>query len=210
MISLFIDTSLSDVSIALLKNEKILAQKIEKIPNEHSKYTVSYIDEILKKSKTSPKEVEKIYAINGPGSFTGIRIGLTISKVYAYILNIKVTLISTLKALALSVTLDKEDYILSLIDAKNDNFYVGLYDKSYKEIEKEHFTNIEEVKKIIEKYKNMKIISSSQIKSLKIDEVIETLDIEKIVTYYKDKEAVNAHMVMPSYLKAPGVTIKNV
>ena len=206
MITLFIDTSFSDVSIALLKDNKIINKIVKSIPNEHSKYAITYIDEVLKNSNIKPNEVNNIMVVNGPGSFTGIRIGLTIAKIYAYLLNIEVTLISSLKTLALS---GKSDYILSLIDAKNNNYYLGLYDKNYNEVVEEHFSNIEEVNNILENYQNIKIVSNSKINIENYNEIKE-LDIEKIVKYYQDKEKVNAHKVLPNYLKLPQVLEKNV
>lgn len=206
MITLFIDTSASDVSIVLLKDNKIISKKIKSIPNEHSKYAVSYVDEVLKDANIKPKEVNNIMVVNGPGSFTGIRIGLTIAKVYAYLLNIKVTLVSSLKTLALST---EGDYILSLIDAKNNNYYLGLYDKNYNEICEEHFSNISEINGILEKYKNIKIVTNSNIKLDNYNK-IEELDIEKIILYYQDRNQVNAHQVLPNYLKLPQVLEKNV
>ena len=113
MITLFIDTSAKDVSIALLKDNKIVNKIVKSIPNEHSKYAISYLEEVLKKSNVKPNEVNSIMVTNGPGSFTGIRIGLTIAKIYAYLLNIDVTLVSSLKIIALST---EGEYILSLID----------------------------------------------------------------------------------------------
>ena len=103
MITLFIDTSFADVSIALLKDNKIISKKIRSIPNEHSKYAVSYVDDVLKEAKIEPKEVNNIMVVNGPGSFTGIRIGLTIAKVYAYLLNINVTSIFNKYAYILAI-----------------------------------------------------------------------------------------------------------
>lgn len=206
MLTLFIDTSFSDVSIALLKDNKIISKIIESIPNEHSKYAISYIDKVLKEASINPNEVNNIMVVNGPGSFTGIRIGLTIAKVYAYLLNIEVTLISSLKTLALS---EEGEYILSLIDAKNNNYYLGLYDKEYNEVIKEHFSNIEEVKQLLKDYKNVKVVSNSNIR-LESFTKIEELKIEKIVNYYQDKEKVNAHKVLPNYLKLPQVLEKNV
>ena len=137
MITLFIDTSNQDVSIALLKDGKIINKITKSIPNEHSKYAVSYIDEVLKKSEITPKEVQSIMVVNGPGSFTGVRIGLTIAKVYALLNDIKVTLISSLKCLAIGN--NKNKYILSLINARNDNYYIGFYDNNYNDVINEHY-----------------------------------------------------------------------
>lgn len=206
MITLFIDTSNQDVSIALLKDGKIINKITKSIPNEHSKYAVSYIDEVLKKSEITPKEVQSIMVVNGPGSFTGVRIGLTIAKVYALLNNIKVTLISSLKCLAIGN--NKNKYILSLINARNDNYYIGFYDKNYNDVINEHFGNIEEVNDIINKYDDVLVVSNnSDNDNVK---VINELDIESIYEYYKDKVKVNPHMVLPNYLKLPQVLEKNV
>jgi len=206
MITLFIDTSNSDVSIAILKDGKIISKKIESIPNEHSKYAVSYVDNVLKDANVLARDVNNIMVVNGPGSFTGVRIGLTIAKVYAYLLNIEVTLVSSLKTLALS---SNGEYILSIIDAKNNNCYIGLYDKEYNEVISEHFSNYNEVDDILNKYDNVCVVSNSIIK---LDDYynVEELNIEKIVSYYKDKKRVNAHKVLPNYLKLPQVMEKNV
>lgn len=206
MITLFIDTSNQDVSIALLKDGKVINKITKSIPNEHSKYAVSYIDEVLKKSEITPKEVQSIMVVNGPGSFTGVRIGLTIAKVYALLNNIKVTLISSLKCLAIGN--NKNKYILSLINARNDNYYIGFYDNNYNDVINEHFGNIEEVNDIINKYNDVLVVSNnSDNDNVK---VINELDIESIYNYYKDKVKVNPHMVLPNYLKLPQVLEKNV
>ena len=206
MITLFIDTSNQDVSIALLKDGKIINKITKSIPNEHSKYAVSYIDEVLKKSEITPKEVQSIMVVNGPGSFTGVRIGLTIAKVYALLNDIKVTLISSLKCLAIGNI--KNKYILSLINARNDNYYIGFYDNNYNDVINEHFGNIEEVNDIINKYDDVLVVSNnSDNDNVK---VINELDIESIYDYYKDKVKVNPHMVLPNYLKLPQVLEKNV
>ena len=206
MITLFIDTSNQDVSIALLKDGKIINKITKSIPNEHSKYAVSYIDEVLKKSEITPKEVQSIMVVNGPGSFTGVRIGLTIAKVYALLNDIKVTLISSLKCLAIGN--NKNKYILSLINARNDNYYIGFYDNNYNDVINEHFGNIEEVNDIINKYDDVLVVSNnSDNDNVK---VINELDIESIYNYYKDKDKVNPHMVLPNYLKLPQVLEKNV
>ena len=127
MISLFIDTSASDVSIAILKDDKILSEINKSIPNQHSIYVVPFIDEVLKNASLTPDRIEKIYVVTGPGSFTGVRIGVTIAKTYAYLKKLPITAISSLKMLALS---NPNETVLSLIDAKHNHYYLGLYDKN--------------------------------------------------------------------------------
>lgn len=188
MISLFIDTSFSDVSIALVKGEKILSLIHEDIPNKHSIYVTKYIDDILKDNNLSPEAVDEIIVVNGPGSFTGIRIGVTIAKTYAYLLKKRIVTISSLLARAIG---ERKDYILSLIDAGHSNYYVGLYDKNYNIINEE-FKSSEEVDKLIAKY-SPKVVKSAD----------KEYSIEEIIKYTRDKEGLNPHAVNPIYLKLP-------
>ena len=199
MITLFIDTSSADVSIAVLKSEVILSSVTKNIPNKHSVYTVRFIEECLEQANVTPKDVKRIMVVVGPGSFTGLRIGVTIAKVYSYIEGAQVIPVSSLKMRALSVS---HDYCLSLIDAHHSHYYIGLYDKDNHEVVKEHFSCKEEVLKLIDKYHPF-IVSDC---SGNIDDISyskQELDIGKIVEYYQDMESVNPHLVNPNYLKLP-------
>lgn len=187
MISLFIDTSLSDVSIAILKDNKILSQIHNNIPGEHSIYVTKYIEDILKENNLSPKAVDEIIVVNGPGSFTGIRIGVTIAKIFAYINKIRIVSISSLLARAIG---NKDKYILSKIDAKHNNYYIGLYDTDYNKITEE-FANETKIEDIINKYN-----------PLVIDEK-DNYSLEEIIKYTKKLPSQNPHAVNPEYLKLP-------
>ena len=187
MISLFIDTSLEDVSIALVKDDKELSLIHENIPGKHSIYVTKYIDNILKENNLSPESVDEIIVVNGPGSFTGIRIGVTIAKMFAYLENIRIVTITSLKARVIG---EKSNYLLTTIDAKHGNYYVGLYDENYNTIE-EKFSNEEEVEKLINKF------------SPKIVDREKPYNVEEIVKYSKKLESENPHSVNPIYLKLP-------
>ena len=193
MISMFIDTSLSDVSIALLKNGKLLSLIHDNIPGEHSIYVSKYIEDILKENNILPKDVNEIIVLNGPGSFTGIRIGVTIAKIFAYLLNIRIVTITSLKARVIGV---KGDYLLSIIDAKHNNYYVGLYDKDYNML-KEQFMTKEQKDSLIEMYNPIVITEK------------EDFDIEEIIKYSNQLESENPHGVNPTYLKLPEAMEKN-
>ena len=84
MISLFLDTSSKKLVVYLVRDKDILYFKELETTNDHSKYLVPFIDEALKQNNLSPKDINKIYVVNGPGSFTGTRIGVTVGKVFAY------------------------------------------------------------------------------------------------------------------------------
>jgi len=187
MISLFIDTSLSDVSIALLKDGKLLSCIHNNIPGEHSVYVSKYIEDILENNNKSSDDVNEIIVVNGPGSFTGIRIGVTIAKIFAYLKKIRIVTITSLQARAIG---NNNNYILSLIDAKHDNYYVGLYDSKYNKITEE-FASIDKVEELKEKYNPLVVTPDNN------------YNIEEIVEYTKSFEGQNPHTVDPIYLKLP-------
>jgi tRNA threonylcarbamoyladenosine biosynthesis protein TsaB len=199
MITLYIDTSDKDVSIAIIKDNQQLANITKTIPNEHSVYAVPFIKEALDTCKLEPNHIDNIMVVNGPGSFTGIRIGITIAKVYAYLLKKEIRTISSLKALALST---EGNYILSLIDAKHNNYYLGLYDTNYNEVIKEQFASQDTLIELINKY-NPKLVSNDNLIIDNISIPKQNINIPKVVSYYLTKETENPHLVVPNYLKLP-------
>lgn len=200
MISLFIDTSNSDVSIAVCKDDEILASICDSIPNMHSVYVVPYLEKIVNEAGVDFSDIDKIMVVNGPGSFTGIRIGLTVAKILGYCLNKCIIPVSSLKALALS---SSGDYIMSIIDARNDNYYIGFYDRYYNEIIPEHFANIEEINDLLLKYDDVCLVSNSElnINGYIVDKV--SYDVLNIVNYYMGEEEIDAHNLKSNYLKLP-------
>ena len=206
MRTLFIDTSSSDVSIAIVENEKIISKIIKNIPNQHSIYAVKFVNDVLENSQIDAKDIDNIMVVNGPGSFTGIRIGLTIAKIYGYLLKKDIITVSSLRAMALS---SDAKIVIPVIDAHHDNYYYGVYDMFDNIILKDNFNNKEELLKQINKYEDADIVSNEiidngNIKARKID-----YDIVNIVNHYKYELPVNPHLVVPNYLKLPQALEEN-
>lgn len=200
MISLFIDTSTSNVSISIVKDDKILSIISNDIPNEHSKYATHYVKKAIDEAKIDANDVNNILVVNGPGSFTGVRIGVTIAKTYGYLINKEIVPVSSLKSLAISS--NYSGTIMSVINANRNNYYVGIYDSEYKEIINEEFMDANKILELIDKY-NPYIVSNDfyVLGKHKFNKV--NLDVLKIVNYYKDKNTVNYHALVPNYLKLP-------
>lgn len=202
MISLFIDTSLDDVVASLVEDDKILSKKIENTPNMHSVYATSYVKKAIDLANVDANAIDKIMVVNGPGSFTGVRIGVTIAKTYGYLIKKNVTPVSSLKAMALSKNHD--GYIMSLISARRNNYYMGLYDKNNEEVIPEQFTDGNRILELISEYKPILVSNDyNVIGTEKVSKV--ELDILSIVNYYKDRESINYHKLVPNYLKQPQV-----
>ena len=196
MITLFIDTSTTTLTVALIKDNKVLEESTVS-SSEHSKYTMPEIEKLFKNNNIEPKSVNKIMVTNGPGSFTGIRIGVTIAKTYAWACNINIVPISTLKAYALSF--NNYDYYVPMIDARRKCVYAGIYDRDYNEVMNDTYISIDELKEKVKDLNNICFISNDNIKNIDIENV--KLDVQKIYDYYKDSVGVNPHSLMPNYLK---------
>ena len=200
MISLFIDTSMTNVSISIVKDNKIMSIIQEEIPNEHSKYATSYVRKVIDEAGIDANDIDDILVVNGPGSFTGVRIGVTIAKTYGYLINKELIPVSSLKSLAISS--NKDDVVMSVIQANRSNFYVGIYDKEYNNLIDEQFVSGSRLIELVEEY-NPYIVSNDYyvLGKYKFNKV--SLDILRIVDYYKDMDKVNYHAIVPNYLKLP-------
>ena len=197
MISLFLDTSSKKLVVYLVKDKDILYFKELETTNDHSKYLVPFIDEALKQNNLSPKDINKIYVVNGPGSFTGTRIGVTVGKVFAYSIEIKVIPVSSLKQYIFSE--ENKDYYVSIIKDKASRVYYGIYDKDYNDIVIDKYNYMDVFTSDISKLNgNIVFISDDDIDN--IETVKPKLDIIKLLEYYKDKE-IDAHFLKPNYLK---------
>ena len=131
-----------------------------------------------------------------------MRIGVTIAKTYGYLIKKNITPVSSLKAMALSK--EHDGNIMTLISARRNNYYMGLYDKDNKELVEEQFIDGNKILELIDKY-NPEIVSNefSVLGTNKITKV--NLDVLKVVDYYFDKEEINHHKLVPNYLKLPQV-----
>ena len=124
---LYIDTSSSYLNTALVEDNNVLASINEEFGQSLSEVVVPKIVSMFQENNIEPKDIDKIIVVNGPGSFTGIRIGITIAKVYAWSLNIPITTIDSLSAMAISSN-DKKVHI-PMINARRGYVYGAIYDE---------------------------------------------------------------------------------
>lgn len=214
---LSIETSGKICAVALSEDDKLIKEEIIEDENTHSVKLMPLVDKLLNETNTKISEIDLFASDIGPGSFTGIRIGVATIKAFLDVTNKKVVGVSSLEAL--TYNLDTEEIICSLIDAKNENVYYGFFKREegiYREIETFGFDNINN---IIEraKQKNKKIIfignGSIEYKDMiksKIENAEIILDEEKnklnarnlaLIAYYKQNEALETSDFKPLYLR---------
>lgn len=143
---LAIDTSSKICSVSILENETVILEKITDDEKTHSQNLMPLIDELFNETNLTLNNIDLLACCQGPGSFTGIRIGIATVKAFSDAKNIPVAGVSSLEGLAYNIT--KNGLIVSLIDAKNDNVYYSLhsYDGSqYKKIGEYKSANIQNI-----------------------------------------------------------------
>lgn len=209
---LAVDTSSAICSVAILEDDKLIDKNELDDGKTHSENLMPLLDELLKRNSIDVKEIEMIACTVGPGSFTGIRIGVATIKPIAEVLNIKVASVMSLEALARNV--EGKDTIASLIDARNNQVYAGIFDKNYNKKEEYIADDINEVIKVLEKYENITFVGNGAIlhkelltNSLKNVEFVEnnkqTAENVGKIGYkkYLENDLCTADTIMPVYLR---------
>ena len=195
MISLFLNTSIDFLSVAVVKDNVVLDSFYTKLNNDLSKITLSVIDDMLSRLSISKRDIKRIVCVNGPGSFTGLRIGVTIAKVWAYSLNIDIVGVSSLYVLATGV---EDDYIVPIIDARRGYVYAGIYDKNYNVVMEDCYISLEELSNRVSELDSDVIYVSSDGFNGSIEYVP---DIDKVFKYLDMDNVSDSFSFVPNYLK---------
>ena len=124
---LAIDTSNQALGVALLKDNEVVGEFVTNLAKNHSVRLMPAIDYLMKEVNIIPEQLDKIVVAKGPGSYTGVRIGLTTAKTLAWSLNIPIIGVSSLEALAYSAMFSNS-LICPFFDARRGLVYTGLYE----------------------------------------------------------------------------------
>lgn len=134
---LHIETSSFNCSVCLSKGDKILAAKEDFTGFTHAENIAVFTQEVLNLTGIKLADIDAVSVSEGPGSYTGLRIGLSFAKGLCYALNKPLIAISTLQQLAtkaMDSVNDKDGIYLPMIDARRMEVYSAAYDFSMKEI----------------------------------------------------------------------------
>lgn len=197
MISLFIDTSTTTATIALYNDRKQILIIREDNMQDISSHIMPMLDKLFTSANIKINQINKIFVVNGPGSFTGLRIGVTIAKTMAWSLNIPVVPISSLEVLA--TTPFEGDYIIPFIDARRDYVFAGIYDYKLDTAVNDQYIHINTLLSYL--IDNKKYVSVGDKEMKFINQIKQNIDLDRIISKHLNDEGVNPHSLNPNYLK---------
>jgi len=192
----YIDTSSSYLYTGITCDNELLIEKKLCLSHDLSTFTLNEVSKMFNEVGLEHKDIDKIIVVNGPGSFTGIRIGVTLAKIFAWGLNKRITTISSLEAMAKSV--EDERLVVPIINARRGACYASIYDHDKCLLEGEYMT-IEKLKLFLVGLGKEYVFVSNDKFDFHVEEY--NPNILRIVNSFKDREDINPHLVNPSYLK---------
>lgn len=159
---LSIDTSSNLCSVAILEDNQTIEELIIDDNKTHSQNLMPLIQNLFVKSNIGLPSINLIACNKGPGSFTGIRIGIATAKAIAEVANIPVIGISSLDCLAYNVP-NATGVICSLIDANNNQVYCAIFDKNYNLISKYLADDISNIISILKNYDDITFVGTGSV-----------------------------------------------
>ncbi|MGE7988810.1 tRNA (adenosine(37)-N6)-threonylcarbamoyltransferase complex dimerization subunit type 1 TsaB [Lysinibacillus fusiformis] len=145
MIWLGIETANTPLSIAVVKDGKVVAEMVQNIKLTHSAGAMPAIEEILARIDVKPNDLDAIAVSEGPGSYTGVRIGVTLAKTLAWTLQKPLVGVSSLKTLAANAAL-YSGLICPIFDARRGNVYTAVYQgETLEALVEDHHAHIDDL-----------------------------------------------------------------
>ncbi|AQS54386.1 tRNA threonylcarbamoyladenosine biosynthesis protein TsaB [Jeotgalibaca dankookensis] len=215
---LAIESSNQTMSVATLDEGLLVAEYTTNGNLQHSTQLMPAIEHILNGSNWQPSNLDRIVVTKGPGSYTGIRIGVTIAKTMAWSLNKPLIAVSSLKLIASNASYF-QGLIVPLIDARRKNVYAGVYrveDTVLTEVMPDQHLPSERLFQLLKEEKQPLLFIGQDVLTFKED-ITNALGEQAIIANQKDwlprasnlvtlaltEEVVDAHLFTPEYLKKP-------
>ncbi|BDU50790.1 tRNA (adenosine(37)-N6)-threonylcarbamoyltransferase complex dimerization subunit type 1 TsaB [Haliovirga abyssi] len=214
MLILGIDTSTKISSVALYDSENGIISKLDlEVKFNHSDSLLKGIDTLFEFSKLKISDVDRVAVGIGPGSFTGVRVGIGTAKGIAFAIDKEIIGINSLEILANGIS-DSSDLIIPMIDARKERVYYGVYkyvDSKLKVVEQ---IRDGKVLDILEKYKDSKkiltgdgsinyreLILENGIKNIKFNKISRSkIDAGVLCEIAEKKEDDNIYLLEPEYI----------
>ena len=134
-IILNLETATTNCSVSLAKDGKVISIKENDSANySHAEQLHNYIKEVLKEASFSLQDIDAVAISKGPGSYTGLRIGVSAAKGLCYSLDVPLISVPTLESMAHQLIVPQDHLIIPVLDARRMEVYSAVYDRDWKEI----------------------------------------------------------------------------
>ena len=190
---LILDTSSKYLVVAVADQEKVLKSIQYAAWQRQSEVAMTEIYNICNELKISPRDFNKIIVSKGPGSYTGIRIALTIAKTLAMVLNCEIVTLSSLE-----MFIKSEGKYVSMLDARSKRAYVGRYENGLP-VYDDCVLTIDELKTWINENQDFQVVGETKVIGM---EEVDVNIAEHMFEMSKGKESVkDVDALVPTYLK---------
>lgn len=201
MISLLLDTTNQALSVAVNRNSKMLAEINTNYKKTHSETLVDNIQKVLEIANINKSNIDRIIVAKGPGSYTGVRIAITVAKMLAKNLNIPIFSVSSLFVLAVSH--NTKGNIVPLIDARREHVYGAVYnigDNDFTEVITPEYIEFDALKeKVLDGYY---LLNDQEKQTITIENYISVSPrISQVEKYSKALQLEDADQLVPDYLR---------
>ncbi len=133
-IILNLETATTNCSVSIAEDGELLSLKeLQSVTYSHSEQLHPFIEEVLREASKTPKDLHAVAVSKGPGSYTGLRIGVAAAKGLCFSLDIPLISIATLEIMAFQIKADK-GFIIPVLDARRTEVYSCVYDNSYQQV----------------------------------------------------------------------------
>lgn len=211
MIWLGIDTSNKPLSVAIVRDGILLAEHRDSRGLTHSAGAMPAVVRLLEEVKLTPNDLDAIAVAKGPGSYTGIRIGMTLVKTLAWSLKLPVYPVSSLEVLAAAGQWFP-GFTVSLMDARRNHVFAGVYKQGVPQLEKhiafdELLTYLQQAGEPVLWIGLDTAIYKEQIEAAELESSYAALEQQlpsaaSLIRIATSKEAVeDVHQLTPSYLR---------
>ncbi|MBR3153019.1 MAG: tRNA (adenosine(37)-N6)-threonylcarbamoyltransferase complex dimerization subunit type 1 TsaB [Clostridia bacterium] len=181
---LAVDTSSKICAVSILEDDVIIRENSLNNGLTHSENFMPLMEKTLKEADLTLDDIDLISCVVGPGSFTGIRIGIASIKAIAQIKYIPVVSVTSLESLAYNVK-ESSEVVCSMIDARNNQVYAGIFDMNKKLIEDYIADDISIVINKLKEYNNITFVGDGQV--LHRELLLESLQ-DKYIKFCNDNE----------------------
>lgn len=184
---LFIDSATATLVVAIVVNGEIIYLYNKQTGKDMSSTIMPVIEQAFEKSQIRPENLDKIFVANGPGSFTGIRVGLAVAKTMAWGLKIPIVPFSSLELIASTPNTTNN---IALIDARRGYAFAGTYDQDLNVIQSDRHILLDDI-----------AVQGTFVSYDDFDGLKPQIDILKVIKKHENDKGENPHRVNPKYLK---------